>query len=252
MTEIKLVHTKGSGGWMIKKQVESFKFDFIIEAVSIREQVSLDIRKNAFIKMCFNTKNIEVFKEILSVDEVNLLQKVLLDNKDFDSIGNESGKSKEEISDLWISANNRLKTRIQNFTELVKKNERLKLEKELEDKILDCKYYVQDAHKKIEKKVKYYNILIADAMDKIKIKKVKPEILIPEITELRREEVLKMRLSGLELTERAKNILHYADILTINDLLKITPNDLMRYRNVGAISVLEIRTVINKLGIPWG
>jgi DNA-binding transcriptional MerR regulator len=251
LTEIKLLNNQGSGGWLRKKQVESFKTDFVIESVSIGEQEALDIRKNNFIKLCFNNKNINVWKEILSEDEVNLLKMVLVDNKDYDIISKELNKSKDEIIKLWVSTNNRLSTRINKFPELVRRNERMKLEKELEDKILDCKLYIQDAHIKLQRKVKTMNKSIGEAKDKIKIKKEVFKFLIPEISESRKEEVLKIRLSDLSFSVRALNAFRYTDVVTIDDLIKLKPNDITKCRNIGKLTTLEIRIALNKLGITW-
>lgn len=54
---------------------------------------------------------------------------------------------------------------------------------------------------------------------------------------------------NLELSARSDNWLRHANILTIDDLIKHSKQDLLRVKNLGKKSVAEIEAHLNRIGL---
>lgn len=69
------------------------------------------------------------------------------------------------------------------------------------------------------------------------------------------DELLKMfrtRLVNFDLSVRALNCLKSADIETVGDLVKCQQTDLLRFRNFGKKSLIELRDFLNDHGLSFG
>lgn len=67
-----------------------------------------------------------------------------------------------------------------------------------------------------------------------------------------RDRKLAMSASSLDLSVRAQNCLDAQGIKTIGDLVKFTETDLLKVRNFGKTTLLEIRTKLRDFGLTLG
>lgn len=68
----------------------------------------------------------------------------------------------------------------------------------------------------------------------------------------RRNQVLEIPISDFELSVRSRNCLKKMNIRVLGDLLKVTENDLLAYKNFGETSLMEIKTILNQKGLRLG
>ncbi|MFC1584389.1 DNA-directed RNA polymerase subunit alpha [Fibrobacterota bacterium] len=76
------------------------------------------------------------------------------------------------------------------------------------------------------------------------------EIKDDEIERLRT--LLKMRVDELELSVRSSNCLRLANIHTLADLVKNPESDMLKYKNFGRKSLIELNEVLANLGLHFG
>ncbi|MDR2064443.1 MAG: DNA-directed RNA polymerase subunit alpha [Prevotellaceae bacterium] len=69
---------------------------------------------------------------------------------------------------------------------------------------------------------------------------------------LRVRQLLKQRLTDMELSVRALNCLKAADIKTLGELVKLSRNDLLRFRNFGKKSLTELDELLENLKLFFG
>jgi DNA-directed RNA polymerase subunit alpha len=69
---------------------------------------------------------------------------------------------------------------------------------------------------------------------------------------LRIRQLLKQRLNDMELSVRALNCLKAADIKTLGELVKLSRNDLLRFRNFGKKSLTELDELLDTLKLSFG
>ena len=69
---------------------------------------------------------------------------------------------------------------------------------------------------------------------------------------LRIRNLLKMRVDELELSVRSSNCLHAANIVTLEDLVRKTESEMLRYRNFGRKSLNELNNILSELGLSFG
>ncbi|MDR2126133.1 MAG: DNA-directed RNA polymerase subunit alpha [Prevotellaceae bacterium] len=69
---------------------------------------------------------------------------------------------------------------------------------------------------------------------------------------LRIRQLLKQRLIDMELSVRALNCLKAADIKTLGELVKLSRNDLLRFRNFGKKSLTELDELLENLKLSFG
>lgn len=77
------------------------------------------------------------------------------------------------------------------------------------------------------------------------------EVVHDEKTEKLRQ-LLKMRVDELELSVRSNNCLRAANIHTLADLVKNQENDMLKYKNFGRKSLIELNQVLSNLGLTFG
>ncbi len=65
-------------------------------------------------------------------------------------------------------------------------------------------------------------------------------------------QLLKMRVDELELSVRANNCLKAANIHTLADLVRNHEADMLKYKNFGRKSLIELNQVLNNLGLQFG
>jgi DNA-directed RNA polymerase subunit alpha len=64
--------------------------------------------------------------------------------------------------------------------------------------------------------------------------------------------LLKMRVDELELSVRSSNCLHAANIVTLEDLVRKTEQEMLKYRNFGRKSLNELNQILSELGLSFG
>jgi DNA-directed RNA polymerase subunit alpha len=65
-------------------------------------------------------------------------------------------------------------------------------------------------------------------------------------------QLLKMRVDELELSVRAANCLRAANIHTLADLVKNQESDMLKYKNFGRKSLIELTQILGNLGLSFG
>ncbi len=69
---------------------------------------------------------------------------------------------------------------------------------------------------------------------------------------LRMRQLLKTKLTDLDLSVRALNCLKSADIETLGDLVTYNKNDLLKFRNFGKKSLTELEELLTNMGLMFG
>jgi DNA-directed RNA polymerase subunit alpha len=77
------------------------------------------------------------------------------------------------------------------------------------------------------------------------------ETIRDEKTEKLRQ-LLKMRVDELELSVRSNNCLRAANIHTLADLVRNQESDMLKYKNFGRKSLIELNQVLTNLGLSFG
>lgn len=69
---------------------------------------------------------------------------------------------------------------------------------------------------------------------------------------LRMRQLLKTKLIDLDLSVRALNCLKAAEVETLGDLVKYNRNDLLKFRNFGKKSLIELDELLESMGLSFG
>ncbi len=69
---------------------------------------------------------------------------------------------------------------------------------------------------------------------------------------LRIKKLLDMRVDELELSVRSSNCLRLANIHTIRDLVRNQEQDMLKYKNFGRKSLIELTNILNNMGLGFG
>ena len=64
--------------------------------------------------------------------------------------------------------------------------------------------------------------------------------------------LLRMRVDELELSVRSSNCLRMANIHTIADLVRNKEQDMLKYKNFGRKSLVELNEVLTSMGLSFG
>jgi DNA-directed RNA polymerase subunit alpha len=79
---------------------------------------------------------------------------------------------------------------------------------------------------------------------------VQEEVVDEEVMRVRN--LLKTKVEDLELSVRSSNCLRAANIQTLEDLVKKTESEMLKYRNFGRKSLTELTNILAKLGLSFG
>ena len=69
---------------------------------------------------------------------------------------------------------------------------------------------------------------------------------------LKMRQLLKMKLSEMDLSVRALNCLKAAEVDTLGDLVKYSKNDLLKFRNFGKKSLTELDQLLDTMNLNFG
>ena len=64
--------------------------------------------------------------------------------------------------------------------------------------------------------------------------------------------IFQKRIIDLNLTVRSLNVLKSNNCETLGDVVKLTKEEISKYRNMGKKSYIEINDFLTKLGLHWG
>ncbi len=76
----------------------------------------------------------------------------------------------------------------------------------------------------------------------------------PDVDEetMRIRQLLQMRVDELELSVRSSNCLRAANIVTLEDLVRKTESEMLKYRNFGRKSLTELNGILGELSLHFG
>ncbi len=69
---------------------------------------------------------------------------------------------------------------------------------------------------------------------------------------MRIRQLLQMRVDELELSVRSSNCLRAANIVSLEDLVRRTESEMLKYRNFGRKSLTELNGILSELGLHFG
>ncbi|MBP8959497.1 MAG: DNA-directed RNA polymerase subunit alpha [Bacteroidales bacterium] len=115
----------------------------------------------------------------------------------------------------------------------------------------DGSIHPKDALKEAAKILIYHFMLFSD--EKITID-ADEKLTSQEFDEemLRMRQILKTKLIDLDLSVRALNCLKAAEVETLGDLVKYNRNDLLKFRNFGKKSLIELDELLESMGFSFG
>ncbi|HRC90097.1 MAG TPA: DNA-directed RNA polymerase subunit alpha, partial [Bacteroidales bacterium] len=115
----------------------------------------------------------------------------------------------------------------------------------------DGSIHPKDALKEAAKILIYHFMLFSD--EKITID-ADEKLTSQEFDEemLRMRQLLKTKLIDLDLSVRALNCLKAAEVETLGDLVKYNRNDLLKFRNFGKKSLIELDELLESMGLSFG
>jgi DNA-directed RNA polymerase subunit alpha len=115
----------------------------------------------------------------------------------------------------------------------------------------DGSIHPKEALKEAAKILIYHFMLFSD--EKIAVETVDTEVneeFDEEILHMR--QLLKTKLSDMDLSVRALNCLKAADVETLGELVHFNKNDLLKFRNFGKKSLTELDELLDRLGLSFG
>lgn len=94
-------------------------------------------------------------------------------------------------------------------------------------------------------------LLLTDEKISLDVQEVKKEVVVDEHS-LYMKKLLKTPLEDLDLSVRAFNCLKTAKIETLEELVQFDTNDLLKFRNFGRKSLVEIEELLVEKGLSFG
>lgn len=163
-------------------------------------------------------------------------------------------ENRELISDLQVIAIDSIFTPIRNVKFSIE-NFRVEQKTDYEKLVLeiatDGSIHPKDALKEAAKILIHHFMLFSD--EKIAIETADTEgneEFDEEVLHMR--QLLKSKLSDMDLSVRALNCLKAADVETLGELVKFNKNDLLKFRNFGKKSLTELDELLESLNLSFG
>jgi len=160
----------------------------------------------------------------------------------------------EQSPDVQVIAIDSIYTPIRNVKYTVE-NFRVEQKTDYERLIIeiltDGSIHPKEALKEAAKILIYHFMLFSD--EKIAVETVDTEVneeFDEEILHMR--QLLKTKLSDMDLSVRALNCLKAADVETLGELVHFNKNDLLKFRNFGKKSLTELDELLDRLGLSFG
>jgi DNA-directed RNA polymerase subunit alpha len=163
-------------------------------------------------------------------------------------------ENKEPNADVHVIAIDSIYTPIRNVKYLVE-NFRVEQKTDYEKLIIeittDGSVHPKEALKDAAKILIHHFMLFSD--DKIAVETVDVEgneEFDEEVLHMR--QLLKSKLSDMDLSVRALNCLKAADVESLGELVKFNKNDLLKFRNFGKKSLTELDELLESLSLSFG
>jgi DNA-directed RNA polymerase subunit alpha len=117
--------------------------------------------------------------------------------------------------------------------------------------LTDGSIHPKEALKEAAKILIYHFMLFSDEKITLETAEKDKEEEFDE-SSLRMRQLLKTKLSDLDLSVRALNCLKAADVETLGDLVAYNKNDLLKFRNFGKKSLTELEELVQSKGLYFG
>jgi DNA-directed RNA polymerase subunit alpha len=163
-------------------------------------------------------------------------------------------ENREQNTDVHMIAIDSIYTPIRNVKYSVE-NFRVEQKTDYEKLIIeistDGSVHPKEALKEAAKILIHHFMLFSD--DKIAVETIDiegNEEFDEEILHMR--QLLKSKLSDMDLSVRALNCLKAADVETLGELVKFNKNDLLKFRNFGKKSLTELDELLDSLELSFG
>lgn len=238
--------------------LKKIRFKKIIDTEIEEEKISIQINKKSKFKAKDIEKSTSHFKILnpeLIICNINEKIKFNIDieiKKGRGYISSEENKKKNKnlktinIDSIFTPIKN-VKYKIEN----IRLKEKINYEKLIIEIKTDGSIHPENALKQaVNILIKHFilfsdkNIILESSNNK------KKEIIDEEI--LKKRKLLKTPLSDLDLSVRAFNCLKSANIKTLNDLVKLKINDMMKFRNFGKKSLTELENLVKEKKLNFG
>lgn len=109
----------------------------------------------------------------------------------------------------------------------------------------------QNALTEASKILIYHFMLFSDERITLETEAVKASVQYDEET-LHTRQLLKSKLSDMDLSVRALNCLKAAEVETLGELVSYSKSDLMKFRNFGKKSLTELEELVHSKGLNFG
>jgi DNA-directed RNA polymerase subunit alpha len=140
-----------------------------------------------------------------------------------------------------------VKYSIENF----RVEQKTDFEKLLIEIVTDGSIHPKDALTEAAKILIHHFMLFSD--ERIALEEtVKEEVETYDEEVLHMRQMLKTKLTDMDLSVRALNCLKAAEVETLGDLVTYTKNDLMKFRNFGKKSLTELEELVDTKGLEFG
>ncbi len=166
----------------------------------------------------------------------------------------QSEENKSEDDEIGLIAIDSIFTPIKNVKYSIE-NYRVEQKTDYEKLVFDIQtdgsIHPKDALKEAAKILIYHLMLFSD--EKITLDtegKYESEEFDEEALHMR--QLLKTKLTDLDLSVRALNCLKAAEVETLGDLVQYNRNDLLKFRNFGKKSLAELEELLDKMNLSFG
>jgi len=163
-------------------------------------------------------------------------------------------ENKSEDDEIGVIAIDSIFTPIKNVKysiENYRVEQKTDYEKLVFDITTDGSIHPKDALKEAAKILIYHLMLFSD--EKITLDnegKYESEEFDEEALHMR--QLLKTKLTDMDLSVRALNCLKAAEVETLGDLVQYNRNDLLKFRNFGKKSLAELEELLDKMNLSFG
>jgi len=124
-------------------------------------------------------------------------------------------------------------------------------EKLIIDIVTDGSIHPKEALTEAAKILIHHFMLFSDERIALE-EKVKEEVETYDEEVLHMRQMLKTKLTDMDLSVRALNCLKAAEVETLGDLVTFTKNDLMKFRNFGKKSLTELEELVDIKNLHFG
>lgn len=163
-------------------------------------------------------------------------------------------ENREALSDIQAIAIDSIFTPIRNVKYLIE-NFRVEQKTDYEKLVLeiatDGSIHPKEALKEAAKILIHHFMLFSDEKIAVETSDIEEnEEFDEEVLHMR--QLLKSKLSDMDLSVRALNCLKAADVETLGELVRFNKNDLLKFRNFGKKSLTELDELLESLNLSFG